>query len=190
MITIRHETARDIAGREALLDATFGEARFAKTSQRLREGRLSVDGLSFVACVAGQLIGTVRLWDISAGPGRPALLLGPLAVAAQVRKRGIGAALMWQALAAARAGGHAAVLLVGDAPYYGRFGFSDEKTGGLWLPGPYERHRLLGHELASGALAGARGLVSATGRPEPKPDLALLLSRLVHNDHGLAPHAA
>ena len=63
-------------------------------------------------------------------------------------------------------GGHnffeRAVLLVGDASYYGRFGFSAEKTGALWLPGPYEQHRLLGRELKPGALDGARGLISAT----------------------------
>ena len=190
MITIREETAFDVAAREALLDAAFGEARFTKTSQRLREDRLPADGLSFVACRTGQLIGTARLWDISAGPGRPALLLGPLAVAAHARKRGIGAALMRHALAEASGRGHAAVLLVGDAPYYGRFGFSDGRTGALWLPGPYERHRLLGHEIEPGALDKARGLINATGRPEPQPELAVLWQRVVHNDRSLAPHAA
>ena len=101
MITIREETAFDVAAREALLDAAF-------------EDRLPAEGLSFVACQGGQLIGTVRLWDISAGPGRPALLLGPLAVAAHVRNRGIGAALTRHALAQACRRGHAAVLLVGE----------------------------------------------------------------------------
>jgi predicted N-acetyltransferase YhbS len=190
MITIRQETTFDVAAREALLDAAFGEARFTKTSQRLREDRLPADGLSFVACSGGQLIGTVRLWDISAGPGRPALLLGPLAVAAHARNRGIGAALTRHALAEACGLGHAAVLLVGDAPYYGRFGFSEEKTGALWLPGPYERHRLLAYEIEPGALDKARGLVNATGRPEPQPELAVLWRRVVHNDRSLAPHAA
>jgi predicted N-acetyltransferase YhbS len=190
MVTIRHETAFDVPAREALLDAAFGEARFAKTAQRLREDRLPAQGMSFVACIGGQLIGTVRLWDISAGPCRPALLLGPLAVGSPARGRGIGAALLRHALAAAGADGHAAVLLVGDAPYYGRFGFSDEKTRGLWLPGPYERHRLLGLELVAGALDAAGGLINATGRPEPKPELAVLLARLAKNEPIPAPHAA
>ena len=69
-----------------------------------------------------------------------------------------------------------AVLLVGDAPYYGRFGFSNEKTAALWLPGPYEPHRLLACELNPGALDGARGLISASGRPEQQPDLAALVA--------------
>ena len=85
---------------------------------------------------------------------------------------------------------HGAVLLVGDAPYYGRFGFSSEKTGALWLPGPYERHRLLACELKPGALDGARGLISAAGRPEQRPDLATLVAGLVRNDDALTPRAA
>src|SRR6188508_3062478 len=94
------------------------------------------------------------------GPSRPALLLGPLAVHPDWRQRGIGAALVRRALAHARMLGHGAVLLVGDACYYGRFGFSVEKTGGLWMPGRYDRDRLLAHELRPGALDGARGLIS------------------------------
>ena len=140
------------------------------------------------------LIGTVRLWNISAGPGRPALLLGPLTVASHARKEGVGATLVHHALAAARDAGHAAVLLVGDTPYYGRFGFSADKTGALWLPGPYERERLLACEIAPGALDGARGLVSAAGRRLPAPytkqDLAALVASLVRNDDKPAPRAA
>ena len=78
---------------------------------------------------------------------------------------------MQQAIAAARMRGHGAILLVGDAPYYGRFGFSAEKTGLLWMPGSYRQDRLLGLELRAGALDGARGMIGATGRLAPKPDL-------------------
>jgi predicted N-acetyltransferase YhbS len=168
MITIRHETVFDVARREALLDGAFGDCRFTKTAERLREDRLPEEGLSFVACADGRLIGTVRLWSIAAGPGRPALLLGPLAVASDFRQCGIGGDLMRHALEQARRRGHQAVLLVGDAPYYGRFGFTAQMTGALSLPGPYTRQRLLARELVPGALQGARGLVRATGRCEPK----------------------
>ena len=164
MITLRRETAFDVARREALLDAAFGEERFAKTAERLREGRLPEAGFSFVACADRRLVGTIRLWSISAGPRRPALLLGPLAVASDCRKCGIGGLLMRHAIARAERRGHRAILLVGDEPYYGRFGFSTEKTGALWLPGPYARERLLARELVPGALDGALGLVSPTGR--------------------------
>ena len=65
---------------------------------------------------------------------------------------------------------------MGDAPYYERFGFAAEHTASLWLPGPYERERFLALELAAGALAGAWGLVSATGALEETPDLAALVA--------------
>ena len=90
MIEIREETLRDIDAREALLDACFGPARFQKTCERLREGRLPARGLALVAEQDGALIGTVRLWHVSAGPGRPALLLGPLAVDPARRSLGLG----------------------------------------------------------------------------------------------------
>ena len=104
------------------------------------------------------------------------------------RGRGIGAALMRRALAEAARLGHRAVLLVGDAPYYGRFGFSAEKTGALWLPGPYEKHRLLAREIVSGALDGARGLISPTGTRALIPELASLIAGLHRNE--AAAHAA
>ena len=181
MVTIRNERSTDIAARERLLDAAFGPARFEKASERLREGRFPADGLSFAAVEDGRLIGTARLWHVSAGVARPALLLGPLAVAAEARNRGIGAALMQRALREARRLGHAAVLLVGDAPYYGRFGFSADKTAALRLPGAYDQHRLLALELKAGALAGARGLVRPTGNRLPKglPDFLTGANRAV-----------
>jgi predicted N-acetyltransferase YhbS len=163
MVTLRHERTADIAAREALLDRCFGPARSAKTSERLREGRLPAAGLSFVACAQGRLIGTVRLWHVSAGPGRPALLLGPLAVDPDCRNQGIGAALMERAIAEARRRGHREIFLVGDAPYYARFGFSAAHTGRLSLPGPFEPDRLLGLALAPEAMTQPAGLVRPAG---------------------------
>ncbi|WP_369720842.1 GNAT family N-acetyltransferase [Bradyrhizobium sp. LLZ17] len=164
---IRNERAADVAAREALLDASFGENRHGRTCQRLRDGRAPAAGLALAAVHEGTLVGTVRLWHVSAG-GRPALVLGPLAVDPTCRELGIGAALMQQALAAARARGHAAVVLLGDASYYARFGFSPEKTGALVLPGPFERDRLLAIEFQAGALDGAEGMIVPTGAALPK----------------------
>jgi predicted N-acetyltransferase YhbS len=175
-ITLREETLRDVDAREAILDACFGPSRFEKSSERLREGRRPADGLSLVAEVGGRVVGTVRLWHVAAGPGRPALMLGPLAVDCACQGLGIGAALMGEALARAKALGHRAVLLVGDAPYYARFGFSVGLTRALWMPGPFARERFLALELQAGSLTGARGLVSATGVLEEKPDLAALVA--------------
>ena len=164
---IRAERAADVAAREALLDASFGENRHGRTCQRLRDGRAPAAGLALAAVHEGKLVGTVRLWHVSAG-GRPALVLGPLAVDPACRELGIGAALMQQALAAARARGHAAVILLGDAPYYARFGFLAEKTGALVLPCPFERDRLMAIEFQAGALDGAEGMIVPTGAALPK----------------------
>jgi predicted N-acetyltransferase YhbS len=189
MVTIRNEMPFDIGAREHLLDRVWGPSRFQKTAERLREGREPSAGLSFVAEHDGAIVGTVRLWDICAGPGRRALLLGPLAVDESRRSHGIGGALMRRTMTAARRRKHGAMLLVGDAAYYGRFGFSAERTGALWLPGPYERERLLACELAPGALEGARGLIGATGRLTPAPSLDVLIARL-SSDAASARHAA
>ncbi len=165
MITIRAEISSDFAAREALLNRAFGVKRFRKTSEKLRAGRLPAESLAFSAVDAkGKLVGTIRLWDIIAGSAGPALLLGPLAVDCKAQGKGLGAALMNHALAEAKRLGHEAVLLVGDAPYYARFGFSTEHTQSLHLPGPVERARFLGLELEPEALDGAEGLVAASGR--------------------------
>src|SRR3984885_11223526 len=139
---IRSERASDVVAREALLDACFGLNRHARTCQRLRDGRAPAEGLALSAIAQGRLVGTLRLWHVSAG-----------------------GALIHHALAAAKRRGHGAVVLLGDAPYYSRFGFSALKTGELSLPGPFERDRLLGLELREGALDGAWGMIAPTGAP-------------------------
>ncbi len=181
---IRSERASDVVAREALLDACFGANRQLRTCQRLRDGRAPAEGLALSAVSQGRLVGTLRLWHVSAG-GTRALVLGPLAVDPSCRKLGVGTALMEHALAAAKQRGHGAVVLVGDAPYYARFGFSALKTVELRLPGPFERDRLLGLELRGGALDGVWGMIVPTNKaaPERKPRLAARLRKL-------APHAA
>lgn len=166
--SIRAERASDVVAREGLLDACFGAKRHARTCQRLRDGRAAAEGLAFTAVREGLVVGTVRLWHVSAG-GVPALVLGPLAVDEYCRKFGIGAALMKHALAAAKARGHGAVILLGDAPYYARFGFDAAKTRELALPGPFERERLLGLELREGTLDGAWGMIVPTGMATRAP---------------------
>ncbi len=164
--TISAETQRDVSGRDRLLDRAMGPKWRRKSSEKLRRGREPSEGLALVARDGnGAVVGTVRLWDVSLGEGgNSALLLGPLAVDPGLKSGGMGSALMRQAVAEAARLGHKAILLVGDAPYYGRFGFSAEKTGRLAMPGPYERHRFLALELVAGALDGAAGVLKPTGR--------------------------
>lgn len=162
---IEAEVPCDVPARDALLDRAMGPRWRRKSSEKLRRGRLPAEGLAFVARdTDGRLVGTVRLWDIETGNGKRGLLLGPLAVDPARKSAGIGSALMRHAIAEAARRGHGAVLLVGDAPYYARFGFSAEKTAALAMPGPYEKHRFLALELQTGALDGALGVIKAAGR--------------------------
>lgn len=173
--TIAEETPADIVARENLLDRAMGADRRKKSSEKLRRDRVPADGLALVARdVQGHVIGTVRLWNVEAGvtpKGQPvdALLLGPLAVDGAHEGKGIGAALMRAAIAEAHARGHGAILLVGDAPYYERFGFFAEKAQHLVMPGPFARARFLALELKAGWLEGAAGMLTASGRKLSRP---------------------
>lgn len=165
VFTIAPALAADTIAREALLDRVMGPIRFRRSSERIREGRLPSEMLDLVARnEAGTLIGTVRLWDTKASDLRDAVLLGPLAVDQSMQGAGVGSALMRAALDGAAAMGRSAIILVGDPGYYGRFGFSAAIMGGYFMPGPFERHRLLGLELKHGALAGGHGTLHAAGR--------------------------
>lgn len=167
---IDHETPGDVVARETLLDRAMGVDRKTKSSEKIRHARLPADGLALVARDrAGHVIGTVRLWNIEAGidaNGQPidALLLGPLAVDPEHEGEGIGSALMRAAIMEAKKRDHGAILLVGDAAYYERFGFSAAKAQHLVMPGPFARERFLGLELKSGYLDGAAGMIVASGR--------------------------
>lgn len=131
------ETAADAAAVEALVLAAFGPGRFAKTAERLRE-RAPV-AIGFVARDGAELLGSVRLWSITVG-GTPALFLGPIAVAADNRRAGLGAELVQACLARAAEAGQG-VLLVGDAPYFSRFGFT--MAPDVRLTGPVDPRRVL-----------------------------------------------
>ncbi len=165
MIKITEEQPEDFGSREILLDRAMGPDRVLKPSERLRAGRLPARGLSLVARDGARIVGSVRLWNVDAGEDCPALLLGPLAVDPDLQGAGIGSALMKEAIARAKSFGHDAIILVGDAPYYSRFGFSAELTRRLKMPAPVIRKRFLGLELRPGALAYAEGKLAAAGQP-------------------------
>ena len=138
----------------------FGPGRFARAAFRLREGGGFDARLSFVARVGTLVTGSVRVSAITIG-GEPALALGPLAVEPEFRRHGIGGALMQASIVAARARGHGLMILIGDEPYYGRFGFRRVTLGQIELPGPADPARVLALELRDGALAAAKGLARA-----------------------------
>jgi predicted N-acetyltransferase YhbS len=156
MWDIRPERAEDAGAIEALNAAGFGPGRFAKSAYRLRDGVFCESALGFVAIEDGILRGSIRFWPIGVG-GIPALLLGPLAVQSDQRGRGIGIALMNRGIEEAKKLGHTAIVLVGDAPYYARVGFTPVAPGRIRFPGPVNPARILGLALAEGALEALAG---------------------------------
>ena len=139
----------------ALVDRAFGPGRLAKSSERLREGNRKLDDCCFVALRGDAVVGSVRLWPVTVG-GVPLVFLGPLAVEAGQRSEGLGQALVEAACAAAAAAGWRAVLLVGDAPYFARIGFSAGPAAQAIMPGPADQRRVLVKALVPG---GDQGLV-------------------------------
>jgi predicted N-acetyltransferase YhbS len=162
-IVIRHELPADAEAIERLHERAFGPGRYARSAFRLREGVTHDPRLSFTALVGTLIVGSVRLTPVWAGDVR-AQVLGPLTVEPAFMDRGIGAGLMRRALQAAGEQAEALILLVGDEPYYARFGFRVVPPGRLTLPGPVDPGRFLALELTEGALAKARGSV-VPGRP-------------------------
>ncbi|SIS37467.1 GNAT family N-acetyltransferase [Insolitispirillum peregrinum] len=149
---------------EDLLEVAFGPDRHQKTVYRLREGVAAIPGLSLVAETEdGEFRGTLRFWPVhirtATGKMEKILLLGPIAVESGLRNTGVGTLLMTEGLARAKAMGWDAVLLVGDEPYYSRFGFKRSLAEGLQLPGPVDVNRFLGLELKDGVLNSVSGMV-------------------------------
>jgi predicted N-acetyltransferase YhbS len=141
---IEIEAPADAAAVDRLVLAAFGPGRFAKTAERLREGAGVAAG--FVARDGDGVIGSVRLWAVTVG-GEPALFLGPIAVSAASRRAGLGADLVQACIDHA---GDTGILLVGDLPYFSRFGFRPAPD--VRLTGPVDQRRVLW--LGAGEAAG------------------------------------
>lgn len=158
MYRLEEETDADWWEVEALYDLCFAPGRTALSSYRLRDGVPPVREL----CLAlrdgeGTLAAVIRYWPVLAG-GRRVLLLGPVAVHPTRQGEGLGGLLIHESLAEARKLGWERVLLVGDAPYYSRFGFW--KIDGVEMPPPTNPDRVLALELQPGAWEGVRGKVT------------------------------
>ena len=165
-----HNDAALVAQSDALLDRAFGIGRRTKTSYRLREGELPVDGLSFghfhgVEQKDSALRAVISYWHLRIGDeGHNAIMLGPVAVEPHLQGTGLGAGLIRHSLKQAAMLNHQLVILVGDKPYYAQFGFSRVPDGRLILPGPVDPERLLFSELTAGAFDNVNGLVLSPAR--------------------------
>ena len=158
MWEIRPEQGEDAPLIDALVSASFGPGRYAKSAYRLRDGVAPERNLSFVAIEQGVFRGSVRFWPVYVGMER-ALLLGPLAVQSDQRGRGIGIALMQRGIEEAKETDYRAIILVGDEPYYSRVGFKAIEPGRVKIFGPVDPARVLGLALAEGALKTLEGQV-------------------------------
>jgi predicted N-acetyltransferase YhbS len=155
MYHLTHETANDWWEVEALYDLCFAPGREALSSYRLRDGVPPVAGLSRVARDSdGILAGAIRYWPVRVD-AVPALLLGPVAVHPTRQGEGLGRQLIETSLEAAAPLGWARVMLVGDAPYYNRFGFT--RLDRVVMPPPTNPERVLGRAVVSGAWDGVVG---------------------------------
>ncbi len=157
MFEISPEKPEDWWEVEALYDLCFAPGRTALSSYRLRDGVDPVKELSLVAREDGIVGGAIRYWPVRIGTHR-ALLLGPVAVHPTHQGEGLGGLLIRESLEIARNSGWERVMLVGDAPYYSRFGFT--RLDGVIMPPPTNPERVLGHALAPGAWAGITGDVT------------------------------
>jgi predicted N-acetyltransferase YhbS len=155
-LVLRHEQVSDTHAIERLHERAFGPGRFARSAYRLREGIPPIPSLCFIAQVGTMLVGSIRLNAIKAA-GASALILGPLTVEPAFSDRGIGSRLMDMAISQARADGHGLIFLVGDLPYYSRFGFKIVPPGRLTMPGPVDPQRFLVLELVDGAMGELSG---------------------------------
>lgn len=164
MYTLAPETADDQWEVEALYDTCFAPGRTALSSYRLREGVPPVAGLSLVARdLEAIMAGAIRFWPVRIGDAaHDALLLGPVAVHPTRQGEGLGALLIQSALDLAAPLGWQRVMLVGDAPYYGRYGF--ERLDRVIMPPPTNPDRVLGRALVSGAWNGVYGDVQRVAR--------------------------
>lgn len=136
------ERAGDAVLADALIDRAFGPGRFTKVSERVREFATFAPELSFCAWRGDRLVGVVRQWRVRADK-TPVVFLGPIAVEADERSSGVGGLLVRAACDAARTSGACAVVLVGDEPYFGKFGFSVERARGVGMPAPVDPKRVL-----------------------------------------------
>lgn len=158
-VITRAADASDLPEISNLHARIFGPGRFARTAYRIREGQEPISPFCRVATSGGTLVAALRFTKIAIGGTPGALLLGPLAVDTAFVNQGVGRQLISEGLELARAHGIGIVVLVGDEPYYGRFGFRPVPPGEITLPGPVNPARILALELRAGATSEFRGAI-------------------------------
>lgn len=160
-VRTRAVTPADLGAISELHALVFGPGRFARSAYRVREGKGLLSRYCRIAELGERLVSALRMTEVTIGGQPGAALLGPLAVHPDVKGNGFGRRLVAEALAEMKSAGVKLVVLVGDEPYYGKFGFKPVPPGRIVLPGPVNAARLLAAELEEGALHHFSGLVAA-----------------------------
>ncbi|HGM4723585.1 TPA: GNAT family N-acetyltransferase [Serratia marcescens] len=157
---IRVEIPVDAAGIDALLRRAFGRDDEADLVQQLRE-----DGLLTLGVVAtddeGGVVGYAAFSPVDvAGEDRQWVALAPLAVDESLRRQGLAEKLVYEGLDSLNEFSYAAVVVVGDPAYYGRFGFKPAAAYGLNCRWPDTESAFQVYPLAEDALNDVSGEVA------------------------------
>ena len=161
MFRITPEIPDDLDEVEYLYDLAFAPGRSALSSYRLRDGVDPIAELSLVARDKYDILAAaIRFWPVRIGQaGHSALLLGPVAVHPTRQGEGLGNLLISESLERAVALGWSRVILIGDEPYYRRYGFHRKSAENMQFPPPTNPERLLAKALIDGAFEGVSGLI-------------------------------
>ena len=169
-ITVSPVVTADLPAIFDLNARVFGPGRFARTAYRIRDGmplisrfcrKVTLHDMSGPATI----IAAIRFTDVMIGGQPGGVLLGPLAVDNGYAGLGFGKRLIADGMAQAKAVGVNLCLLVGNQPYYQRFGFVVLPPGQIELPGPADPGRMLAAEFAPGMIGRYRGLVRGIASP-------------------------
>jgi len=160
LLRLLRERPRDGEAIEEMTAGAFGPDRLHKTVYRLREDVPPLRDLCFV-CIdhKDRMVASIRNWPVVINEKWPAVMLGPLSIAPELRGLGYGKALMWHSMAQSRLLGHSRIVLVGDPEYYNQFGFRRDLALNIQLPGWVEERRFLALELVAGAMIGVHGMI-------------------------------
>ena len=158
-LDIRMETPADVAAIREVNEAAFASPAEADLVDALRQGPEQL--VSLVAELRGRVVGHVLLSPVSLAGSMdlPLMGLGPMAVLPTHQRRGIGSALLLQALDQCRDRGCRAVVVLGHPAYYPRFGFVTASRHGLRCEYDVPDEAFMVLELVRGALEGLTGEV-------------------------------
>lgn len=158
-LAVRPEAPDDEPGVGRVLTSAFPTEAEATLVAGLRKSASPI--VSLVAEEAGMVVGYIMFSPVRfpAAAGLQIMGLTPMAVVPERQKQGIGSALVRHGLEHCRRLGTGAVVVLGHAEYYPRFGFVAATTKGIRSQYDVPQEAFMVLELTSGCLDGRRGTV-------------------------------